>query len=112
MTQAAGMPAEAVAPMREAPFWPSFEAVAHTLAYDGAFVHDVSRGSPLPLARWDSISAPTLVVDGGASPEYVRNGTQALADVLPDVRRRTLEGQAHDADPAVLAPVLEEFFTA
>lgn len=112
MTQAAGMPAEAVAPMREAPFWPSFEAVAHTLAYDGAFVHDVSRGSPLPLARWDSVSAPTLVVDGGASPEYVRNGAQALADLLPDARRRTLEGQAHDAAPAVLAPVLEEFFTA
>jgi len=110
MTQAAGMPAEVVAPMREAPFWPSFEAVAHTLAYDGAFVHDVSRGSPLPLARWGSVSAPTLIVDGGASPEYMHNGAQALADLLPDARRRTLEGQAHDADPAVLAPVLEGFF--
>jgi pimeloyl-ACP methyl ester carboxylesterase len=110
MTEAVGMPAEAVAPMRKAPFWPSFEAVAHTLAYDGAFVHDVSRGSPLPLARWNSVSAPTLVIDGGASPEHVHNGAQALADVLPDALRRTLEGQAHDAAPTVLTPVLEGFF--
>jgi pimeloyl-ACP methyl ester carboxylesterase len=110
MTEAAGMPAEAVAPMREASFWPAFEAVAHTLAYDGAFVHDVSRGSPLPLARWDSVTAPTLVVDGGASPESVHSAAQALADVLPRARRRTLEGQTHDAAPEALAPVLEEFF--
>ena len=32
MTEGVGLPAEAVAPMRGAPFWPAFEAVAHTLA--------------------------------------------------------------------------------
>ena len=104
------MPSEAVAQMREAPFWPDFEAMAHTLAYDGAFVHDVSRGSPTPLTRWNAVSAPTLVVNGGVGPEQVHNGAQALAEVLPDARRRTLEGQAHDVAPALLAPVLEGFF--
>jgi len=40
----------------------------------------------------------------------MHHGTQALADVLPHARRRTLEGQDHGAAPEVLAPVLVEFF--
>ena len=110
MTKSVGMPPEAVAPMREAPFWPAFEAVAHTLAYDGTIMHGVSQGSALPLRRWASVTVPTLVIDGGASPGWMHQGAQALAHVLPDVRRRTLVGQAHDVDPEVLAPVLDEFF--
>jgi hypothetical protein len=34
----------------------------------------------------------------------------AVADLLPNAQRRTLEGQAHGAPPAVLAPTLEAFF--
>ena len=112
MTQAAGMPAEVVAPMREAPFWPSFEAVAHTLAYDAAFMEGTQLGKPLPAGRWDSVTAPTLVVDGEASPEYMHSGARAIADLLPDARRSTLEGQTHEVDPEVLAPVLAGFFAA
>ena len=104
------MPAEAVAQMREAPIWPAFEAVAHTLAYDGTLMHGVSQGTPSPLRRWASVTVPTLVIDGEASPSWMHHGAQALADVLPDARRRTLEGQAHDVAPEVLAPVLDEFF--
>src|SRR3984893_18215560 len=35
LTAAAGMPAEFVADMRQSPFWPALEEVAHTIAYDG-----------------------------------------------------------------------------
>ena len=35
---------------------------------------------------------------------------QALADILPDGRTRTLEGQTHDVDPKVLAQALGDFF--
>ena len=49
--------------------------------------------------------------DGGASPVWQRNAVRALAELLPDAQRRTLEGQTHMVPPEVLAPVLEEFFS-
>ena len=33
-----------------------------------------------------------------------------VSRALPDARRRTIEGQTHDVDPVLLAPVLGEFF--
>ena len=110
MAEAVGVPRETVARMREAPFWPAMEAVAHTLPYDGAVMGDTVAGDPLPAGRWTSVTMPALVIDGGASPEWARNAVRALAEVLPDARHHTLEGQTHDVDPEVLAPVVQEFF--
>jgi len=110
MVTGVGVPIEAVASMREASFWPALEAVAHTLSYDGRIMGDHMSGKPLPSDRWASVTIPTLVIDGGESPPWQRNAVQGLVDVLPDAQRRTIEGQTHDVDPALLAPVLEEFF--
>ncbi len=101
-----GAPPEAIAGMRQAPIWPLFEAVAPTLAYDDAIMGDGS----VPTARLASITVPTLVMDGGASPAFMHNAAQATAHALPNGQRRTLEGQTHDVAPQVLAPVLVEFF--
>jgi pimeloyl-ACP methyl ester carboxylesterase len=110
LTTGPGMPAEAVAGMRQEPFWASFESIAHTLAYDGTIVRDATGGSPAPLRRWASVGIRTLVMDGGASPDWIRNAALALSEVLPDAQRRTLEGQDHRPDPKVLAAALEAFF--
>ena len=110
MTTGVGVPADTVAQMRRSPMWPAMEGLAHTLPYDGAVMGDNMSGTPLPADRWASVRAPTLVMDGGASPAWARNAVQALVDVLPDARRRTLEGQDHGAAPEVVAPVLEGFF--
>jgi pimeloyl-ACP methyl ester carboxylesterase len=112
MTTGVGVPAEAIPPMRESPFWPSLEAVAHTLWYDGVIMGDNMVGKPLSADRWASVTIPTLVIDGGASPPSMRNAAQQLADVLPNARRLTMEGQTHEVDPTLLAPVLTEFFTS
>jgi pimeloyl-ACP methyl ester carboxylesterase len=112
MTAAVGMPAEAVAPMRNTPMMPALEAVAHTLPYDGAIMGDTLSGSTMPLNRWSSLEVPTLVMDGGASPAWQRSAVQALVDVLPNAQRRTMEGQTHGVAPELLAPVFEEFFTS
>jgi hypothetical protein len=64
----------------------------------------------LPADRWGSVTIPTLVIDGSESPPWLGNAAQGLVDVLPDAQRRTIEGQTHDVDPSLLAPVLEEFF--
>lgn len=111
LTEAAGVPAEFVSGMRQAPVWPEFEAVAHTLRYDALFMDGTLTGGPLPGGRWAGVTVPVLVIDGGASPDYMHNAASALADLLPDAGRRTIEGQQHDVDPALLAPVLREFFT-
>jgi len=51
------------------------------------------------------------VMDGDASPVWSRNAVQAVTEALPNAERRTLAGQTHEVDPAVLAPVLVEFFS-
>lgn len=110
LTVGPGVPAEEVARIRETPAWPSMEALAHTIAYDGRVVGDSAGGSPGPLERWASVDVPTLVLDGGASDPWQRSATQALARVLPRSVHRSLPGQTHGVEPQVLAPVLRSFF--
>lgn len=90
-----GLPPEFVAQARNAPWWSATEDLAHTLAYDAAVMGD----SSVPTGRVASVTVPTLVMDGGATPAWARNAAQALVDALPNVRRRTLEGQDHNAAP-------------
>jgi pimeloyl-ACP methyl ester carboxylesterase len=101
-----GTPAEAVAGMRQSPVWAMFEAVAPTLAYDDAIMGDGS----LPIAIMKKVGIPTLVIDGGASPAFMHEAVQAVADGLSHGQQRTLEGQTHAYQPEVLAPVLVAFY--
>jgi len=102
--EAVGIPAAVVAQMRNAPFRPSLEKMAHTLVYESTILQ------PLPSGLIASIRIPTLVIDGEESHDLIRQTAQSLADALPGGQHRTLVGQGHDMVPAVLAPVLEEFF--
>ena len=111
MTMGANVPVEVVSAMRNAASWPEVEAVAHTLIYDAMIMDGTMVGKPLPVGRWTSVSMPTLVMDGGKSPDWARNAVQALVRVLPNAQRRTLQAQEHGVTPEALAPVLEEFFT-
>jgi pimeloyl-ACP methyl ester carboxylesterase len=109
MTTGVGLPAGIVEQMRGAPMWPAFESVAHTLGYDGRIMADTLRGRPLAGRPWSDVKIPTLVMDGGASPPSQRAGARALADVLPDARYRTLQGQDHGPVPEMLAPAITDF---
>jgi pimeloyl-ACP methyl ester carboxylesterase len=111
MTEAVGLSDEFVASMREERFWPAFEAVAHTLAYDAAVMADAGNGSPTPLEHWSKLNVPTLVLDGSESPLHQHNACDLLATKLSRVERLTLTGQSHEVKPDVLALVLAEFFT-
>ena len=108
MTKVIGMPAELVAGMRTQPWWPAQEALAHTLAYDARIMADYS----LPVDAAAAVKVPTLVVAGGSDFPWMRETADALAKVVPDGEARMLEGQGHDVDPAVLGPVLTEFFSS
>jgi pimeloyl-ACP methyl ester carboxylesterase len=106
MTKVIGMPAEVVAGARTQPWWAATEALAHTLAYDARIMGDYSI--PKDLAA--SVKVPTIVIAGGADFPWMRQTAETLAAALPDAQVRILEGQGHDVDPGVLAPVLAEFF--
>jgi pimeloyl-ACP methyl ester carboxylesterase len=110
MTAAVGVPSEFVAGMKADPSWAALEKVGHTIAYDGRIMGDTMSGKPLPTDRWSGVTVPTLVIDGGASPPFMHSGADALAEILPKAERRTLEGQTHEVEPQVIAPVLVEFF--
>ena len=111
LTQAVGIPAEYLAGIKQdQAAWSGLTSVAHTLAYDAAFVGTVMQGKPLPTDRWVKVSVPVLVADGGASDAWVHHAADALANVLPHASRYTLAGQTHNVAPNVLAPVLIAFF--
>lgn len=107
-TEGIGLPADVVAQLRQAPFWPALEAMAHTLVYETKIVGDGSVPSELAA----SVAVPTLVIAGGESFPFMREMAPALADAIPEARARVLEGQSHDIVPQALAPVLEEFLAA
>jgi hypothetical protein len=106
LTEAVGMPAEFVAQLRQAPFWASQEAHAHTLVHDAAMMGDFA----IP-ATAASAGVPTLVLDGGTTP-WITAAADKLAEVLPDGRRRTLAGQQHNVAPDAIAPALAEHFSS
>lgn len=109
LVEVVGTPAEAVAQMKSAPAWPALEALAHTLAYDVAVLGGRMSGKPLSAGAWDGVTVPVLVMDGGASPDWIRNSARAVADLLSDAEHRSLAGQTHNAAPDVVAPELERF---
>ena len=105
-----GVPDETIENMRHEPTWQSMEALAPTLAYDGAVV---GEDRTVPIERATLITAQTLVMDGSTSFEtmpFMRATAEALAKAIPNARHQVLGGQGHEVDPNVLAPVLAEFF--
>lgn len=111
MVSAVEVPADMVAQMQQSPMWPALEALAHTLAYDGAIMGANMSGKSLSPGQWAAVTAPTLVMDGGDSPLWMHNAAQAVVNILPNARRLTLEDQSHAIDPHALAPALQTFFT-
>jgi len=103
---AVGIPSDIVAQLRHAPFRPALEKMAQTLVYESIILQ------ALPPGLAASVGMPTLVIDGGKSPEVMRHTAQTIAKALPHSQYRTLEEQGHDLVPPVLAPVLAEFFNS
>lgn len=104
-TRVMQMPVPAVAQLRRTPMWAEFEDLAHTLSHD---VRITARGA-VRLAEAPAVRPPTLAIDGGATPGWMREAIEAVARAIPRGRHRTLEGPAHAVDPKALALALEEF---
>jgi len=106
--QMVGIPEPMVVELRNAPFRPALEAMAHTLVYEATILGD----GQLPLDKARSVRAPTLALAAGAAPPFMRETAEALARAMPDGRALVLEGATHDLVPDVIAPPLLRFLVA
>lgn len=112
MTVAVGIPPEYIDGMKQAPFWASSVAVAHTISYDGEIMGDTMYGDPAALEQFAAITTPTLVMVGSESPPYQQNAVETLVKILPNAEYRSMAGQDHGIAPEVLNPALVDFFLA
>jgi pimeloyl-ACP methyl ester carboxylesterase len=109
LTAGVGLPAEAVAGMRDTPYWPALVAVAHTIAYDGRIVARTMSGSPIPHDRWTAVTMPVLVMHGTGTMPWLITAAQALAALLPAATLQPVPGEQHSTTADVLAPALRSF---
>lgn len=105
LTTGVGVPEAIVDGMQRSPMWPGFTAIAPTLVYDSLVMGD----SKVPSDELAHITVPTLVLAGGNSPAWAQEAMASTAAALPEATQKTLEGQDHQVDPAVLTPVLTDF---
>jgi pimeloyl-ACP methyl ester carboxylesterase len=106
------MPAEYIGGMRQSPFWPALEAVAHTIGYDGRIMASTMSGAPLPADRWAAVSVPALVMYGRGTEPWLIAAARALAGLLPAASLQPVDGAQHSVEADVLAPALRQFATA
>ncbi len=104
-----GMPEEMIGEMRHGPGWAALEALAPTLAYDSEVMGDIATGGVVPVELAGRVTAPTLVIAGGAGPDGMIEVGRQVAGAVQDGRLRVLAGQEHVVPPDILAPVVEEF---
>ena len=105
-----GVPRMGVMMMRLMPMWGKLKAVAPTLPHDLAFTVPRQGGRPLSRTEWGAVSAPAVIITGGRSPAWMRNGNAALAEVIPGATLQVLPGQTHMVKAKVLSPFLAGFF--
>jgi pimeloyl-ACP methyl ester carboxylesterase len=105
---ASGLPDEMVIALSSDP---DRIAVAHTMAYDIAVMGELNGGAiPEDLVR--AITVPTLVLAGGASPEFFRDTAARLAALLQHGQYAVLDGQDHGASAEAVAPTVAAFLAA
>ena len=66
----------------------------------------------MPTELAGRVSVPALVMAGDASLPFMPDAARVLSQAIPQGQLRTLEGQTHEVNPGVLAPVLVDFFTS
>jgi len=108
VTEAVGLPPQALQGMKATPLWAPMIRLAHTTPYDTEMAGD----SELPEALLRAIKIPTLVLHGTASFPWIGETASAMAKLIPDAEFKLLEKQRHSPAPDVLAPALIQFFSS
>jgi pimeloyl-ACP methyl ester carboxylesterase len=99
-----GVPEDVITGMKDAPFWPALENIAHTLVYDLTII------SEFPVDRIADIRVPMLILASEASDARLHRWAQELSASLPNASFKLLPGEWHGVAAPVLAPALKDFF--
>lgn len=102
---AIGTPPPALEKIKASPQWAGMKKMDFTLAYDYAVL---GNGAVPESAQ--QVTVPTLVMVGEKSMDFMHPAADRIAKLVPDAERKTVEGQAHQAAPETVAPLLVEFF--
>jgi pimeloyl-ACP methyl ester carboxylesterase len=103
-----GLPPEAIAQIRLAPFWPALVKIAQSTVYDAT----ITRLGALRVDELRTIATPALVLLGAETWPILRRSAQTVAAGLGDAEYRELPGgENHGMDPALVAKELTAFFS-
>ena len=102
------VPEEDIDRVRESPIWPHIVALAPTLASE----LDAVAAYEFDASRYRTLDVPLLLLLGSDSPPVLREVSDALAEVVPNVRMTELPGQQHAANydaPELFAAEVTKF---
>ena len=88
-----GMSPAELEQFKSSPAWGERVALAHTLAREMR----AEENYTFDARRFEDLRVPTLLLQGGDSPEFLKGGVEALAAALPESRLAVLPGQQHIA---------------
>jgi pimeloyl-ACP methyl ester carboxylesterase len=101
-----GLPAEFVEPLAADP---TMRAHAPTLLYDYAVLASHVRSGRSLTEQALRVKAPTLVLVGGSSYDFIAASGKQILDGLVDGQLRVLDGHDHVVPADVLAPIVAGF---
>jgi pimeloyl-ACP methyl ester carboxylesterase len=93
--------------MKSSPAWPARLATANTLPRE-LRADDRYR---FDAQRFKDLHTPTLLLGGGDSPDFIKEGTEVVATALPNSRIAVMPGQGHIAMYTVPDIFLQEVLT-
>lgn len=102
-----GLPPEVVAGIRQAPFFPRLEAIAHTVVYDSLVA---GRPYDRPTPEMRAVRIPVLAVTGEQTWPLLQRTAEAMPDLLADASYVTVPGgENHTIPAAETAAVVRDF---
>jgi hypothetical protein len=88
--------------------WRHLETIAPTIVYDAKVMWPFE----VPVDELARIAVPTLALAGSKGAKEMLAAQEKIAASVPNSRHAVLAGQTHQVSAAVLAPVVDEFFTS
>jgi pimeloyl-ACP methyl ester carboxylesterase len=100
-----GLPSDVVAGIRQAPFFPSLEAMAQSVVHDAV----LTTSLPVPTQEMASVEVPTVVMRGGRTWPLLAVAAERLAGTMPNARLEILhDASDHGLDPVSTAAAIRD----
>lgn len=87
------------------PVWRGLLDAAGALDREAATLNDLR----LPADVLAAIDAPTLLIVGSDSPDWMKNAVQAVVEHVQGSAHTVLQNQTHDVEPSAIAPAAISF---